>query len=308
MKYKQQYCPEVISSTTISFKTKQFCQILNKYYFLCWACSPFLVPKAQVSCTAVLACAQPLSGMLFRGCSRVTSSLSCHFSIVILRGPFKGTQVQHFSALSHFLGTSLSHTWLGYCWLIKLPLVQTWSIPQRAHTQGPLTAGGTICGGSENVRTWGLGGWTRPLEVCPWGLFHVLRTFLSPAYHKVKVHLTPWESKNPTSNQESKWILHSLNCLQRVFCRRIRKVANTSLESPRQVFFFSSVNQYTPRSCSMPTGYGGHSSVFCINLKKKTYQPFIFFSLMHFAFDTRKNMKGKRIIEQQQQKKNRAQS
>lgn len=138
----------------------------------------------------------------------------------------------------------------------------------------------------------GLGGWTRPLEVCPWGLFHVPRTFLSPAYHKVKVHLTPWESKNPTSNQESKWILHSLNCLQWVFCRRIRKVANTSLESPRQVFL-SSVNQYyTPRSCSMPTGYGGHSSVFCINLKK-TYQPFIFFCLLHFAFDHKKEYERK---------------
>lgn len=155
MKYKQ-YCPEVISSTTISFKTKQFCQVLNKYYFLCWACSPFLVSKAQVSCTAILACAQPLSGRLFPGCSRVTSSLSCHFSIVILGGPFKGTQVQHFSALSHTLGASLSHTWLGYCWLIKLILVQTRSIPQRAHTQGSLTAGGTICGGSEML---GRGGW-----------------------------------------------------------------------------------------------------------------------------------------------------
>lgn len=279
MKYKQ-YCPEVISSTTISFKTKQFCQVLNKYYFLCWACSPFLVSKAQVSCTAILACAQPLSGRFFPGCSRVTSLLSCHFSIVILGGPFKGTQVQHFSALSHTLGASLSHTWLGYCWLIKLILVQTRSIPQRAHTQGSLTAGGTICGGSENVRTWGLDALTRPLEVCPWGLFHVPRTFLSPAYHKVKVHLvdmllTPWEFKNPTSNQESKWILHSLNCLQQVFCRMIRKVANTSLESPRQVFF-SSVNQYIPRSCSMPTGYSGHSSVFCINLKKPINPSFFF--------------------------------
>lgn len=134
MKYKQQYCPEVISSTTILFKTKQFCQVLNKHYFLCWACSPFLVPKAHVSCTAVLACAQPLSRMLFPGCSQVTASLSWHISIEILRS-IKGTQVQHFS-LSHALGASLSHTWLGYCWLIKLILgADTKHPPKGSHTR-----------------------------------------------------------------------------------------------------------------------------------------------------------------------------
>lgn len=57
--------PEVISSTTICIKSEPYWQVLNKYYFLYWACSPLLVFKAhEVSLQSSGLCSTTLGDVL----------------------------------------------------------------------------------------------------------------------------------------------------------------------------------------------------------------------------------------------------
>lgn len=75
------------------------------------------------------------------------------------------------------------------------------------------------------------------------------------------------------------------------FCRMIRKVSNTSLESPRQVFFFQCQSIYS--QILQHVNRVWWAFIRLLHKLKKKLSTLHFFSLLHVAFDHKKEYERK---------------